>query len=545
MNSTDTKLNTPTIQYCGNCSMPTEYCSFNDKKIYKKCLKWLSKTDPTKADQLVTTTTAPIIKISKCGIRRLNGTYKQKSKQNPFTYINESNASLYIIRTDINELSLTKIWIIIEKSHVNSNFMIHHYINKTLSLYPPTKQWKCIAGIRPLPFIKHIEYKPNKNKPKIKLSPDEEKANKYLTQLWKEYPKIPNLMQTMFIKELNESGYTKDNVIWVGTEKVHGANLSLITDGKYMLSAKRTSILKYDDGFYKGWQFVVNSEKQRIIKCYEYIRNNIDKSVIAIIVYGELFGGTYSNTLEQKMEQKMKENINRKYVHIQKGVDYSPKHHFYPFDILIINNENKNGYFLEWNKMMLLLKECGFTLYATAVIEGNLQEIVRTFDPNVFETTIPKRLQLMKPIHNYIAEGIVLRTKMGKRICIKYKADKFGEIDKDMQSKLKRDISLPTSLKDIEENILNNVLNNDREIIDLIYKCINNNRLNSVSSKIGPVNKKNYNKIIGNFTGDVWTEICSLKRDKIKLIKKIDQNAIKHFITECIREFVTDFIDLT
>eukprot|EP01083_Nonionella_stella_P241064 842111_1 len=113
------------------------------------------------------------------------------------------------------------------------------------------------------------------------------------------------------------------------------------------------------------------------------------------------------------MEQKMKENINRKYVHIQKGVDYSPKHHFYPFDILIINNENKNGYFLEWNKMMLLLKECGFTLYATAVIEGNLQEIVRTFDPNMFETTIPKRLQLMKPIHNYIAEGIVLRTKMG------------------------------------------------------------------------------------------------------------------------------------
>ncbi len=41
--------------------------------------------------------------------------------------------------------------------------------------------------------------------------------------------------------------------------------LSLITDGKFMLSAKRTSILKYDDGFYKGWQLVVGSEKQKII----------------------------------------------------------------------------------------------------------------------------------------------------------------------------------------------------------------------------------------------------------------------------------------
>ncbi len=55
--------------------------------------------------------------------------------------------------------------------------------------------------------------------------------------------------------------------------------------------------------------------------------------------------------------------------------------------ILIINNENKDGYFLEWNKMMLLLKECGFKLHVIAVTEGNLQEIVGTFDPNVFETT--------------------------------------------------------------------------------------------------------------------------------------------------------------
>ncbi len=116
--------------------------------------------------------------------------------------------------------------------------------------------------------------------------------------------------------------------------------LSLITDGKYMLSSKLTSILKYHDVFYKGLQFVVNSEKQRIVKCYQYIRNNI--------VYGELF--EYFGTM-QEMQEK------RKYVHIQKGVDYSPKHHFYPFDILIINNENKDAYFLEWNKMMLLLKE--------------------------------------------------------------------------------------------------------------------------------------------------------------------------------------------
>ncbi len=70
-------------------------------------------------------------------------------------------------------------------------------------------------------IIKHIEYKPNKNKHIIKLSRDEEKANKYLTQFWREYPKIANLMQTMFIKEFNESDNTKDDVIWVGSEKVH------------------------------------------------------------------------------------------------------------------------------------------------------------------------------------------------------------------------------------------------------------------------------------------------------------------------------------
>jgi len=32
--------------YCGVCSMPLEYCQYNEKDVYEKCLKWAQKNHP-------------------------------------------------------------------------------------------------------------------------------------------------------------------------------------------------------------------------------------------------------------------------------------------------------------------------------------------------------------------------------------------------------------------------------------------------------------------------------------------------------------------
>ena len=492
--------------------MPLEYCSFNDKKTYKQCIKILAKKDPKKADQLAANTVAPIIEISKCGINRLNGFYEQKSKKEAFCYVNLSDSTMRITRRDINELSMKRIWCITEESQTNSDFIIVHYTNHTLSSYPPLKRWRCIAGIRPSPFIKHIDAKKlNKFKPTKPMSIAEQKASKKLKELWMPYPKISNLMSSDFIKQSTQS-----NAVWIATEKVHGANLSIITDGKVCLPAKRTSILNYFDGFYNGWQSLVESQKKCILKAYAFVKKNIEKSVMAVIVYGELFGGSDSG----------------KFARIQKGINYSPQHHFYPFDVLVIG-QNENRYFLPWNETSEVFERCGFRIYAKSVVEGSLQQILNDFDANQFETTIPQRLGLPKPSKNHIAEGIVIRTKTGKRLCVKYKADKFGEIGKFKQSELRRNASLPSiSLKILK------TFDGDKSVIDFIHECVNENRLNSAISKIGQINKENLNMIAAEFTNDVLNEIKAFHQSKMKSICDSDKNAIRHFITEIVREFV-------
>eukprot|EP01084_Bolivina_argentea_P246883 413085_1 len=203
----NTSLSRSTIKYCGNCSIPIENCVFNDKKTYKQCLQSLAKHYPHESEQVLSTTTAPAISISKCGIARINGIYKQQSKSRPFTYIHHSQPALSSIRADITELSLHKVWIISEQSSVlHSTFIIHHYINRTISLHPPTNRWQCIAGIYPLPSIKHIDLtRSNKvrKSPTIQLTIEHQKANERMSKHWRSYPKMPNLMETLFIKQLN------------------------------------------------------------------------------------------------------------------------------------------------------------------------------------------------------------------------------------------------------------------------------------------------------------------------------------------------------
>ena len=164
---------------------------------------------------------------------------------------------------------------------------------------------------------------------------------------------------------------------------------------------------------------------------------------------------------------------------------------------------------------------------------------MRIFDPNTFETTIPGQLGLSKPSKNTIAEGVVLRLKYEQRVCMKYKADKFGEIDTTIKGRLKRDISLPMNIKDIERDLINDVFDGNRMIIDFIYQCITENRLGNIKSKIGgDMDSINYNKILGSFTADVWNEVKLNYPDEIETIGLNNINQIKHFVTECVREFL-------
>ncbi|CAI2174262.1 1631_t:CDS:2 [Funneliformis geosporum] len=76
---------------------------------------------------------------------------------------------------------------------------------------------------------------------------------------------------------------------WVDTEKLHGANLSFITNGKEIKCARRSAILREKEQFYNH-QIQLQKYSKNIFSIYNRMK---EKDLIKgemIIIYGELFG---------------------------------------------------------------------------------------------------------------------------------------------------------------------------------------------------------------------------------------------------------------
>ncbi|HYG38957.1 MAG TPA: hypothetical protein VD908_10070 [Cytophagales bacterium] len=67
---------------------------------------------------------------------------------------------------------------------------------------------------------------------------------------FKKYNSIENLYQEDFIRSIIEQGFGE--LEYVVQEKVHGANLSFITDGQSILSAKRTELILDNEQFFNS-----------------------------------------------------------------------------------------------------------------------------------------------------------------------------------------------------------------------------------------------------------------------------------------------------
>eukprot|EP01084_Bolivina_argentea_P096242 173014_1 len=160
---------------------------------------------------------------------------------------------------------------------------------------------------------------------------------KYMKQIWSKYESIQNSYNQNTIEYLTETGHTKDNIIWCASEKVHGANFSLITNGVDVMAGSRTQILTEHTKFYGGWRDVVQNEKERAIKAFQLLNKKYGNKIKVIIIYGELFGGSYAHPSPQHQPKNKK--------CIQTGVYYSPDIHFYAFDIKtdLQTNANKNA----------------------------------------------------------------------------------------------------------------------------------------------------------------------------------------------------------
>lgn len=114
--------------------------------------------------------------------------------------------------------------------------------------------------------------------------------------------------------------YDLDKGNWYVTEKVYGANFSIIYNGKEFRSGKRNSWVGSGDEFYNSAS-VVDDNKEFVEKIFKQICDKY-RNVKFITIFGELCGGHYPHEdVEVNKEAKL----------VQRGVYYSPDNLFYAF----------------------------------------------------------------------------------------------------------------------------------------------------------------------------------------------------------------------
>jgi Rnl2 family RNA ligase len=227
---------------------------------------------------------------------------------------------------------------------------------------------------------------------------------------------------------------------------VHGANFSMVTNGQEVKYGKRTSFLSQPFNFF-GCEKLVPEYDQKMMKLYEYIRQNVDAVTAAgnqkfdfseienVRVFGELYGGLYPHK-EVKVIKDVK--------HVQKGVWYTPDLCFYGFDLMV------GSQFLSCAKTLEIFEACDIP-HGKPVVRGTLAEVIE-FDVETFETTIPASFGLPTLDEN-ISEGLVIREWDSlERTLIKKKADKFREKTGERPNK-KRQKDMDSEVKELKSEL--------------------------------------------------------------------------------------------
>lgn len=306
---------------------------------------------------------------------------------------------------------------------------------------------------------------------------------------FRKYPSITNSYQQEFLENVHTYHGTGK---WIVQEKVHGANFAIYANAEKIQAASRNGFIDPDDNFYS---YSVPLSK------YSHSVKLMASNLGEIIIYGELCGGNYNGERQGKM--------------VQRGVQYCPENEFLIFDIVI------NDHFMVFDEVVNLA--CEYNLKLCPVLHhGTLGECIDY--PNEFITKVPDIFGL-SPIDGNICEGVVIRPNNNcwwgdHRIILKNKNSKFSEKD---ERPIKLTNEFPIELMSALEEIL---------------PYLNNNRIDSVASKLGELTIADFQKLIGLTIQDALQDAGDIKFNKLEPVyKKIVSRELTKRIIPMVREY--------
>lgn len=197
---------------------------------------------------------------------------------------------------------------------------------------------------------------------------------------------------------------------WIATEKVHGANLVVATDGRDVRVGKRKAWLRDDDAFF-GWQLLRPSLARAAVTLWRALG-----APRVLRLHGELYGGAYPHGDVAPVPGNTP---------VQTGIWYSPDVRFSLFDVQV--DERDGGVFIAHHALEALAAE--HCIEAVPVLgrgtRGELDAL-----PVRFATRVPA-LHGLPPIAGNVAEGYVLKADAqmasATRPAVKRKIAEFDE----------------------------------------------------------------------------------------------------------------------
>lgn len=289
------------------------------------------------------------------------------------------------------------------------------------------------------------------------------------------YEKISESLNKWNFTESDYRVFKKTN--WVVTEKIHGANFGIVTDGSEVRFAKRKEFLQPDEDFfdYQSLKSQLVEQAKEIFKILHTEQNNLLK----VFVYGELFGGEYPHPDVPAVPHVQA---------VQTGIYYSPKIEYCAFDMAIeVKGNPLTRVYLDYDKALSLFQQVGM-MGVQPLFMGRYEDAL-AYSPEL-DSTIPALLGLPKLPFKNRAEGVVIKpsksiyveTYKGKvRPILKIKIPEFSEDSRFHQatkwiSQKFKSIPSPTQGLSIEEEL-------SQEMLALVTGT----RLTNVISKIGRV----------------------------------------------------------
>lgn len=334
---------------------------------------------------------------------------------------------------------------------------------------------------------------------------------------FKKYSSIDNVITRDFMERVWAE--MPADLEWVVQEKVHGANTSFLCDGEEVRFAKRTSVLSGDENFY-DFLSLLEAYKPKVLSLFKRIRAT-HPAVTAISVFGEMFGGRYAHEGVPAVKGMTL---------IQKGVNYTPVHEFYGFDIYLF--EGETGCYLSVDEVNSLFEAEGF-FYARTLKRGSLAECLKY--PNAFQSKISQWLGL-PDIDDNICEGIVIRPvtpqylRNGSRVLIKSKNARFAE-----KKSVKTRNKLFTESVPYSDSL--------KAMLPELEAYVTENRLNNVISHIGEVTlPKDFGKIMGMFSKDILEDFMKEHGGAYTALDKCEQKSLNRELNKLATGFVKEIL---